>query len=1029
MLCAPFQCQPCGANAPPPPPRTGARGAGTLEAALERGALRDGVAVVGAAALRRGEIEKLAGALQRVRGMRVTGAAGDGAAGARSETHCDLDAFPGLVFVSLEGCSDTELAGVAAGPATRARLEALLVEGARTGGEAQTAGGEARAPPAWLFEGLVSGPMLKLRLLRLASCGLFELPLLAAAAPRLRCVDVSGNFLGSAPALLRALEGLVDLERVDAARNALRDGGDGPACPANWLALGNVSTLNLADNRLQTTRGLELCRGLADLDVGGNEISSLRCASRLARLPLLRSVTFQGNPLQASLANYRVAVLHALRAHRRDTADVLSLDGLKVTRAERRALDRRKTWPHAVHAAGNAADATGDAADGGNERRCAPSDDGSVSSALDCDFVDGECRALANDAAACARAYLDDAELECTKAHVLARGARCNARRTRRNQSRSLGPNAFAIIEDAAALARPPQTAAHDDDAHEDDHAAVHAAVHNAVHADEPPTPEETKVASTADRKESFAEDDSWASADGRDSAAPSEAAPAREAVDGALGTTSPNSERVNEERLQALRALQAPAAGARKQPSDHAAPSPPLTPRSTPLPPSPGAAAPVEAVSARRFDDERLVGDDVEGYFRSHVFGAPPRAATMACAATGELLAPHAGDAFVSALRTRLHAVSPRGADGRPSDEGASSSSRPSADDDGLENSSCSSLTSSANSSAHSAAHAGGARRARWAAGDRAAPARRLSHLDARGREAAPSAAAASRPPTWFDRAAADAAAPVDSIMHSTDGSIDVFLVVTSARLYVFECSPALLAAQCGDAPPPRLWAVHRLASLERCVIGFQCLWLRLLFEADAESAAAEYGFITRDKDATLQIVHAVVPPAKELRLYERVVSRLPAGPGASLGAAALRCTAVAVDDDAATLALVSSRALDAHGDESAVGYFTLCSQSWKSAPPRLASDRVLVTTARRAYLCADDVCETDGDRPLHCLEAFEWRHGRAAAATGAADVTITFGRLHRRTWRLRFAHAQAASDALAALQRHICIPALPTT
>lgn len=62
--------------------------------------------------------------------------------------------------------------------------------------------------------------------------------------------------------------------------------------------LGNLRSLNLGNNRLTSTAGLERVFSLEEVDLSNNNIRGLEHAARLSSLPLLRAVRLEGNPLE-----------------------------------------------------------------------------------------------------------------------------------------------------------------------------------------------------------------------------------------------------------------------------------------------------------------------------------------------------------------------------------------------------------------------------------------------------------------------------------------------------------------------------------------------------------------------------------------------------------------------------------------------------------------------------------------------------------------------------------------------------------
>ena len=71
--------------------------------------------------------------------------------------------------------------------------------------------------------------------------------------------------------------------------------------------LGNIRTLNLSNNRIQYTSGLEKLLALEHLDLSANLLSSTDEVRRLGILPCLETLSLDGNPISA-VAGYRDTV-------------------------------------------------------------------------------------------------------------------------------------------------------------------------------------------------------------------------------------------------------------------------------------------------------------------------------------------------------------------------------------------------------------------------------------------------------------------------------------------------------------------------------------------------------------------------------------------------------------------------------------------------------------------------------------------------------------------------------------------------
>lgn len=62
--------------------------------------------------------------------------------------------------------------------------------------------------------------------------------------------------------------------------------------------VGNLRSLKLRGNLIAQTTGLDRMFSLEDVDLADNQIHGLEEAGRLSKLPLLRRVWLEGNPLE-----------------------------------------------------------------------------------------------------------------------------------------------------------------------------------------------------------------------------------------------------------------------------------------------------------------------------------------------------------------------------------------------------------------------------------------------------------------------------------------------------------------------------------------------------------------------------------------------------------------------------------------------------------------------------------------------------------------------------------------------------------
>lgn len=70
----------------------------------------------------------------------------------------------------------------------------------------------------------------------------------------------------------------------------------------DWhLELGNLVTLNLAQNKLTKLNGLRKLLSLVNLDLSCNQITDLEDVDYVACLPILETLRLTGNPLAGSV--------------------------------------------------------------------------------------------------------------------------------------------------------------------------------------------------------------------------------------------------------------------------------------------------------------------------------------------------------------------------------------------------------------------------------------------------------------------------------------------------------------------------------------------------------------------------------------------------------------------------------------------------------------------------------------------------------------------------------------------------------
>ncbi|KAF9178273.1 hypothetical protein BGZ51_003960 [Haplosporangium sp. Z 767] len=101
-----------------------------------------------------------------------------------------------------------------------------------------------------------------------------------------------------------------------------------------YQILGNIATLDLRGNRLESLSGLERLWNLEKVDVRENHLDEAAEVGRLAALPGIREVWSENNPFCAIQPKYRLQILAVFKANGHD----LLLDGTFASFTERRSL-------------------------------------------------------------------------------------------------------------------------------------------------------------------------------------------------------------------------------------------------------------------------------------------------------------------------------------------------------------------------------------------------------------------------------------------------------------------------------------------------------------------------------------------------------------------------------------------------------------------------------------------------------------------------------------------------------------------
>ncbi|KAF9576090.1 hypothetical protein EC968_000158 [Mortierella alpina] len=143
--------------------------------------------------------------------------------------------------------------------------------------------------------------------------------------PSIVSLDLSHNLLLSPPSGLIHLH---NLSHLNLSYNMIS------GVQSIYQILGNIATLDLRGNRLESLSGLERLWNLEMVDVRENHLGEAAEVGRLAALPGIREVWSDGNPFCAIQPKHRLQILAVFKANGHD----LLLDGTFASFTEKRAL-------------------------------------------------------------------------------------------------------------------------------------------------------------------------------------------------------------------------------------------------------------------------------------------------------------------------------------------------------------------------------------------------------------------------------------------------------------------------------------------------------------------------------------------------------------------------------------------------------------------------------------------------------------------------------------------------------------------
>ncbi|KAF9435670.1 hypothetical protein BGZ76_005762 [Entomortierella beljakovae] len=140
-------------------------------------------------------------------------------------------------------------------------------------------------------------------------------------------LDLSHNMFVSPPSGLIYLHNLNELDLSFNMINGVQH---------IYQVLGNITSLNLRGNRLESLSGIERLWNLEKVDVRENHLDEAAEVGRLAALPCIREVWSERNPFCTIQPNYRVEILAVFKANGHD----LLLDGTFASYLEKRDISK-----------------------------------------------------------------------------------------------------------------------------------------------------------------------------------------------------------------------------------------------------------------------------------------------------------------------------------------------------------------------------------------------------------------------------------------------------------------------------------------------------------------------------------------------------------------------------------------------------------------------------------------------------------------------------------------------------------------
>ena len=171
--------------------------------------------------------------------------------------------------------------------------------------------------------------------LTLTHCGLTSLDLSLHFFPAVEYINLSHNYLKK----IAHLQNCTRLKSLNLSHNRIE------SLLSFHLTLGNIATLNIANNKINSLEGIDRLLSLERVDARNNCISKYHDVRYLALLPCLEVIYLENNPLPKSIPpfhySYRTQFYYELLTQHNyatSTRTLPTLDGINMSADERAAL-------------------------------------------------------------------------------------------------------------------------------------------------------------------------------------------------------------------------------------------------------------------------------------------------------------------------------------------------------------------------------------------------------------------------------------------------------------------------------------------------------------------------------------------------------------------------------------------------------------------------------------------------------------------------------------------------------------------